>query len=171
MKKYPKTIIIRNGGQLSWPAIQKIFTGHSTVVNCVAFSPDGGRVVSGWDDKTVRIRDAETGELVIQPFQGHQHSVWSVAFSPDGRRLAIRSKFISIQSKNGPNIIDSFTVEQDGWILGPQSELLLWVPPTLRTGLHGLRNTLSIGRCVKTLLDFGHFAHGDEWTRCGESIG
>ncbi|KIM21690.1 hypothetical protein M408DRAFT_29334 [Serendipita vermifera MAFF 305830] len=85
--------------------------------------------------------------------------------------LASRPSLINIQSNGGSTITDTFTVKQDGWILGPQSELLLWVPPTLRKGLYGPRSTLVIGRCVKTPINFEYFVHGDEWTRCGESIG
>ena len=36
--------------------------GHSNSVNSVAFSPDGKKVVSGSDDNTLRIWDAETGQ-------------------------------------------------------------------------------------------------------------
>jgi len=38
--------------------------GHSRVVNSVALSPSGNRVVSGSDDKLVKIWDTETGALV-----------------------------------------------------------------------------------------------------------
>jgi len=38
--------------------------GHSHVVNSVAFSPDGNRVVSGSDDTSVKIWDVATGALV-----------------------------------------------------------------------------------------------------------
>jgi WD40 repeat protein len=43
--------------------------GHSTVVSAVAFSPDGGRVLSGSHDNTVKLWDAATGAL-IRTFAG-----------------------------------------------------------------------------------------------------
>ena len=39
-------------------------SAHSAGVSLVAFSPDGTRVVSGSQDKTVKIWDTETGALV-----------------------------------------------------------------------------------------------------------
>ena len=53
----------------------------------VAFSPDGKRIVSGSDDKTVRLWDADTGQPIGQPLTGHTDAVYSVAFSPDGTRI------------------------------------------------------------------------------------
>ena len=53
----------------------------------VAFSPDGTRIVSGSDDKTVRLWDADTGQPIGQPLTGHTDKVISVAFSPDGTRI------------------------------------------------------------------------------------
>ncbi|KIM19331.1 hypothetical protein M408DRAFT_58014, partial [Serendipita vermifera MAFF 305830] len=53
----------------------------------VAFSPDGRRLVSGSDDWTIRVWDAETGELVIGPLQGHLGRFSSVAFSPNGEMI------------------------------------------------------------------------------------
>ncbi|KDR68088.1 hypothetical protein GALMADRAFT_146577 [Galerina marginata CBS 339.88] len=64
-----------------------VLEGHKHVVQSVAFSPDGRRVVSGSRDKTVRIWDAETGEQVGEPFRGHEGFVWSAAFSPDSKRV------------------------------------------------------------------------------------
>ena len=45
--------------------------GHTDYVKSVAFSPGGTRVVSGSDDKTVRIWDAASGECVVGPLDGH----------------------------------------------------------------------------------------------------
>jgi WD40 repeat protein len=55
-------------------------------VTCVAFAPDGRRLLSGSDDETLRLWDAESGQEV-RAFTGHQGRVTSVAFAPDGRRL------------------------------------------------------------------------------------
>jgi len=52
----------------------------------VAFSPDGKQVVSGSDDRTVRLWDAATGALQ-QTLEGHSDLVSSVAFSPDGKHI------------------------------------------------------------------------------------
>jgi hypothetical protein len=53
-----------------------------------------------------------------------------------------------------------------GWVLGPNSELLFWVPPDLRTGLYRPNNALVIGKCITTKLDVSSFAHGESWTNC-----
>jgi len=62
--------------------------GHTDGVNGVAFFNDGHRVVTGSQDKTLRIWDVQNGTLLGEPLQGHQGSVYSVAVSPDDRRIA-----------------------------------------------------------------------------------
>lgn len=53
----------------------------------VVFSPDGTRIMSGSEDKTVRIWDASNGAC-LQTLEGHSYSINSVVFSPDGTRIA-----------------------------------------------------------------------------------
>ena len=45
--------------------LSQLFTGHSDYVRSVCFSPDGSRIVSGSDDKTVRIWNAVTGACEV----------------------------------------------------------------------------------------------------------
>jgi WD40 repeat protein len=52
-----------------------------------AFSPDGKRLASAAEDKTVKVWDAQTGQELLT-CKGHTDQVGSVAFSPDGKRLA-----------------------------------------------------------------------------------
>ena len=66
------------------------FTGHTDRLRGVAFSPDGKRIVSvGWD-KTIKVWDAETGE-VRRTIRGHDEEITSVAFGPEGRRIVTGS--------------------------------------------------------------------------------
>ena len=65
---------------------------YKAEVNSIAFSPDGSRIVSGSDDKTVRVWDTLTGQPALPPLEGHEASVWSVSFSPDGTRIVSGSE-------------------------------------------------------------------------------
>jgi WD40 repeat protein len=52
----------------------------------VAVSADGRRIVSGGEDRTVKVWDAQTGQDLLA-LQGHTGWVYSVAVSADGRRI------------------------------------------------------------------------------------
>jgi WD40 repeat protein len=59
---------------------------HAIWVRSVAFSPDGAQVLSGSEDKPLKLWETATGRL-IRTFEGHSAWVDSVAFAPDGARV------------------------------------------------------------------------------------
>src|SRR5688572_1551169 len=63
----------------------RVFTGHSSDVWGVDFSPDGKYLVTGSSDRTARLWDVATGET-IRVFSGHTE-IDGVDFSPDGKYL------------------------------------------------------------------------------------
>jgi len=63
-----------------------VLRGHTSPVNCIAFSPDGRKLFSVSYDKTVRMWDVESG-VCLKIMSGHSATVWSVASSPDGTKV------------------------------------------------------------------------------------
>ena len=64
----------------------KTLKGHIYEVWSVAYSPDGTKIISGSEDKTIKIWDANTGEC-LQTLEGHLDIILSVAYSPDGTKI------------------------------------------------------------------------------------
>ncbi|KAJ6487444.1 WD40-repeat-containing domain protein [Mycena vitilis] len=84
---FPRLLKVTKGQTEQWPATVAVLERHTYWVMSVAFSSDGKHIVSGSDDGTIRIWDAESGEQLGDPRQGHTNGVQSVAFSPDGKHI------------------------------------------------------------------------------------
>jgi serine/threonine protein kinase/WD40 repeat protein len=56
-------------------------------VPCVAFSPDGRSLASVSKDRTIRVWDPATGQL-LRAGWGHNAEIEAITFSPDGRLMA-----------------------------------------------------------------------------------
>jgi WD40 repeat protein len=59
------------------------FEGHANIIYGMALSKDGRWVLSGGDDKTVRLWEVASGKEMLR-FQKHTAGIRSVALSPDG---------------------------------------------------------------------------------------
>jgi WD40 repeat protein len=68
------------------PAGAISFEGHTSKVYDVAITPDGKHVITGSDDRSVRVWEAETGK-VVSILEGHTREVWSVAVAGDGQTV------------------------------------------------------------------------------------
>ncbi|KAJ6590132.1 hypothetical protein DFH09DRAFT_1425797 [Mycena vulgaris] len=162
--------------------------GHNGYVLSVAFSSDGRQIVSGSSDKTARIWDAESQQQIGEPLIGHGDSGTSVAFSPDGRQVISSSKDYTLNMwdmsqhytmdhtpSNLPITIlqpetnclsPALTLQPDGWLVGPNAELLLWIPNQL---ISRLPRKFLLGICggpPLIIFETKTFHHGEQWTRC-----
>jgi serine/threonine protein kinase len=68
----------------------RAFHGHAQAIRGVAFRPEGRRLASASDDRTVKVWSLDASEPPVT-LAGHQELVAAVAFCPDGRRLASAS--------------------------------------------------------------------------------
>lgn len=64
---------------------------HHSVVDCVAFSPDGKTLANGNKDGSIRLWNIDSGKLTKTLLE-HQGFINDLAFSPDGKLLASGSE-------------------------------------------------------------------------------
>ena len=68
-----------------------LLTGHTSSVSAITYSPDSLTLVTGGEDKTVRVWDTYTG-VHKHTLEKHTESVTSLAISPDGNLLVSGSE-------------------------------------------------------------------------------
>jgi DNA-binding beta-propeller fold protein YncE len=76
-----RTAVVSTRGSL-----QREMPRHDGILRALTVTPDGNRLVSGGDDRTVRVWDLASGRLQ-RTLHGHSDSVRAVAVTPDGRRI------------------------------------------------------------------------------------
>ncbi|MEM7550067.1 MAG: caspase family protein [Bacteroidota bacterium] len=86
--------------------------GHSEPVNELLFTPDGAKLISVSQDKTVRIWDTESGDLIrtirTSSQTGSLGRLYCAALTPDGKYLALGGYF----PKNEIRVIDLKRLER-----------------------------------------------------------
>ncbi|PPQ94467.1 hypothetical protein CVT25_001148 [Psilocybe cyanescens] len=170
----------------------KVLKDHTHSVRSVAFLPDGkqivsgsgdnsvqpsalnGRnvtIVSGSDDKSVRVWDVSMGDE-LKVLKDHTHSVRSVAFLPDGKQIVSGSGDNSVQVCYFGSLYIRETIsnfnhyeKHTGWLLSPGRRYrLMFVSPELL--LSDASNILTIPRSSCSYVDFVHAALGPQWKEC-----
>ena len=149
--------------------------GHTQAVNSVAFSPDGRHIVSGSNDRTIQVWDGQTGVQLGYPLQesstDHVMSVSTIHFTSSFAHALQDSQGsfvdVSIIDQDCRNLV---RLEDDGWIVGPNRRLLLWVPPQYRSFYFYTPWTSMIIPRGSPELDLSKMVHGATWHECYTSV-
>ena len=156
-----------------------ILEGHTGWVYSVSASPSGEFICSGSVDKTVCVWNAATGAPIAKLY-GHMSPVMSVAFTPNGQSVVscssngtLRLWDVNLSGSLFPTKPDDPVMAlgtatfNDGWLVGPSGELLLWVPADYREHLSVLSCTMPIVRHhVAVAIEARGWIHGTNWTSC-----
>src|SRR6202040_186538 len=101
----------------------------------------------------------------------------SSAFSPDGKQLTSGTEDNTLKGSQLPTAVSKHILQypvhlfplppspfrlDDGWILGPHDELILWVPAAYRASLEHPHCHI-MGTPNNTQIDFQHLKCGNEW--------
>jgi WD40 repeat protein len=133
--------------------------GHTGPIECVAFSPDGTRIVTGGggeQDHKALVWDATTGAVLLE-LKGHTSGILCVAFSPDSKRIVTGSVDRTVRvwdAKTGTALVElkGFTERVMSVAFSPDGASLV-------TGELGGAVTVWDARSVKTSLILqGHSA-------------
>lgn len=96
--------------------------GHSGKIYSIVFTPDGDKIISVSEDKTIRIWDVATGDLLnkyeSQIGNGPEGMLYASAISPDGKLLAIGGYPVATESQNYIVVIDLETGKQKATAIG-----------------------------------------------------
>jgi WD40 repeat protein len=85
-----KLLRLRHWAKRQSPGLVREFVGHSGGVTACAVMPDGQRMISASEDRTLKLWDLATGEI-LATLRGHTDTVSACAVAPDGRRVVSAS--------------------------------------------------------------------------------
>ncbi|KAF8514938.1 WD40-repeat-containing domain protein [Hysterangium stoloniferum] len=176
--KYAQLFRVEYGGDETWPRVQQVLAGHTSIITTVAISPNGRLIVSGCSHGTLRLWDSATGTCVHGPLKGHRASVECVAISPDGKFIVSGSEDHTLRlwdlakgrSVYGPleghtNRVTCISISSDGKLIVSGSKdhtLRLWDPATgssIHSPLKGHRDEVT---CV-AISPNGKFIISGSW--------
>ncbi len=72
-------------------SIIRVFAGHTGSITTLDFSPDGKLIVSGSRDKSVKMWNVLTGELIANNNTDFNQGIYQVKFAPDGTQIGVVS--------------------------------------------------------------------------------
>jgi len=75
--------------------IDREIKGQGSMILTLAFDENGGKIACSYQDKSIKVWDANTGQCLLER-QLDQQQIRSMSFSPDGKRLATAGASIKL---------------------------------------------------------------------------
>ena len=107
-------------------SVSRGIEAHSNTVNAIAFSPDSSRLASVSEDRTLRLWDVHSGDLLDKPSVGAAAQLCAVTFSSDGKGLLCGDWNGSVRSWNAES---GGSIEAAWWRIRGQPVLFLAYSP------------------------------------------
>ena len=130
--------------------------------------------MSGSDDQTIQVWDAQAhaqAHCINNANKSISFNFSLICFSssPTHALQNVHSLFHDVPCVD-KDYRDLIHLQKDGWIIGPNKKLLLWVPPSyLSQFFYTSWTTMVIPRGVPEL-DMSMMVHGTAWHKCYSSV-
>ena len=159
----------QTGGQVENPS-----QGHSDPELSVAYSLDEQHNVLNPSAKTIQLCNVQVdGTMERSQAQGEMIKSKPFALSPicfssstehalhNAQNLVLDS--VSHEMKDSRDLV---YLQDDGWIVGPNKKLLLWIPFSYHSSFHYTPWTELVIPTGSPELDLSRMAHGSDWCKC-----
>jgi WD40 repeat protein len=163
---------LKNDPQESHPTITpvRVLEGHTSWIDPVAITPDGKRIVSGSEDRTIRIWDIDSGKC-LTTLKGHTSVVRAIAVTSNGKRIVSGSfdktiRIWDIDSDKCLTMLEGHTGPVYGIAVTPDGKRIV-----SGSGDKTIRIwDIDSGKCLATLNGHSSFVHGIAVTPNGKRI-
>jgi WD40 repeat protein len=166
----PITPINRNRTSQLADGLVQIYSGHSSWVSALVWSPNGRWIASAGGDSTVQVWEAATGEK-RSLYQGHTAYVQAVAWSPDGQSIASGSDdgTVKVWDISTGRIASTYSGHCG------KVKAVTWSPDGQRIASASLDRTVQVWDALRGHHHFTYSGHGSgvngvAWSPDGKSI-